>query len=333
MQYVNEQDIKEICDRLEPHKHLVKNKEFLICGGNGFLGEYFTNVLLNMDAKITIMDLQVKEYPKKVRFFQHDVIQSFPDFNTKFDYIFAAASIASPKVYKQYPIECMDVGYFGLKNCLELAKKDNAKLLFFSSSEVYGTATQIPTPETYVGAIPSDTERSCYDLSKIVGSSMVHYYVQKHGVNASIVLPFNFYGPMKNDGRVLPAFMDKIVNNKPVEIFNGGGQQRCYTYVSDGIYGCLLVLLKGKSGEKYNIGNPNEEVSVVELADRIEKVLQRPIDKKVIEYPASYAGVGDPTRRVPDISKAKKELGFEPQVSLDEGIKRFYNWAEFNYQK
>jgi UDP-glucuronate decarboxylase len=336
MQYVLDSDIEEICNRLREHRHLIDGKSFLICGGDGFLGKYFQAVLSKLghmsDVQITSIDNHESEFRLPgVKYIKHDITLPFKD-DIRYDYILAGASIASPKVYKQYPIECMDVGYLGLKNCLERAKRDDAKLLFFSSSEVYGTATQIPTPETYVGAIPSDNERSCYDLSKIIGSSMVHYYVQKHDVDASIVLPFNFYGPMKNDGRVIPSFIHKIVNGQPVEIYNGGNQQRCYTYITDGIVGCLKVLLTGGKGQKYNIGNPDTEVSVSELANVIEKVIEQPINKNVIDYPATYAGAGDPTRRVPDITKASNDLGFKPEVSLEEGIRRFYDWASKNYK-
>lgn len=330
-------DIEEIYNRLHQHRHLIDNKKFLIAGGNGFLGKYFQAVLKKFTN--TTVDVIDKSKPtfkvQDVNYHAFDILDMAEMCNQlepNYDYVFASASIASPKVYKQFPIETLDVGYIGLKNCLDFAKISDAKVLFFSSSEVYGTAEKIPTPETYVGAIPSDNERSCYDLSKIVGSSLIHYYVQKKNLKASIVLPFNFYGPQEQDGRVMPSFMEKIIKNKQIEIFNGGGQRRCYTYITDGIVGCMLVLLNGKLGEKYNIGNPNDEISVYELANKIEIVIGKNIDKNVIDYPESYAGKGDPTRRVPDIYKAVDSLGFEPIISLNNGINRFYNWAKENYR-
>lgn len=341
---VLDSDIQEIYERLIVHRHLIDGKNFLIIG-DGFLGNYFKRTLLKFEnVEITVLDKNTNVYQEnppevegyeKIKYIRQDLLsnETLNDISGKFDYVLAGASIASPKVYKQYPVETLDVGYIGLKKCLDRAIDDGAKLLFFSSSEVYGTADIIPTPETYVGAIPSDNERSCYDLSKIVGSALVHYYVQKKKLNASIVLPFNFYGPQKPDGRVMPSFMYNIVNNRPLEVFNGGKQERCYTYITDGIVGCLKVLLFGGNGEKYNIGNPNEEVSVLELASKMKKVINKEIVINIIDYPETYAGTGDPIRRVPDINKAFMTLNFEPEVNLDEGIKRFYEWAKVNYKE
>lgn len=334
-----ESDIEEIYNRLKQHRELIDGRSFLIVG-NGFLGQYFQAVLQKFDnIKLYVLD---KEKPKFELLNTIYLVADITEFDTEtasdylnvhIDYVLAGASIASPKVYKQYPIETLDVGYIGLQNCLDLATERGARLLFFSSSEVYQTATQIPTPETYVGAIPSNGERSCYDVSKLVGETLTHYYVQKRGLSAATVLPFNFYGSCLADGRVMPAFMTQLVNNKPLEVFDGGEHTRTYTYITDGVLGCLLTLLVGKSGQKYNIGNPETEISVLDLADRVLQVSGAKGTKNIIKSPETYAGGSNPTRRVPDITKAKKELGFEPLVSLDEGIQRFYSWAKENYKE
>ena len=333
-------DIDEICERLKDYKDYFVDKNVLVAGSNGFLGKYFQAVLSKLKANVFILD-QSEPLLKlsNVRYHKGDVCDcnSF-EFNYSgvkdgFDYVLAAASIASPKVYKQYPIQTLDVGFNGLKNCLDIAFCKDAKLLYFSSSEVYQSAEIVPTPETYVGAIPSDGERSCYDLSKIVGECLVYNYVKQYGVNATIVLPFNFYGPQIPDGRVMPSFMEKIVNNIPLEVYVGGEHTRCYTYINDGIVGCILALIKGKSGEKYNIGNLNDEISVLDLAKKTASRTDKNAEIKSVEYPEEYAGGSNPTRRKPDITKAKEELNFVPQISLDEGIDRFYSWAKENYKK
>lgn len=335
-----ESDIEEIYNRLKDHRKLIDNKSFLIVGGNGFLGQYFQAVLQKFNnVKIFVID---KEKPKlelpNTIYLVADIVEfdleTASDYlNVHIDYILAGASLASPKTYKQQPINTLRVGFIGLQNCLDLAQERGAKLLFFSSSEVYQSATQIPTPETYVGAIPSFGERSCYDVSKLVGETLVYYYVQKNGVYATTVLPFNFWGPaVIRDGRVMSTFMTQLVNRKSLEVFDGGNRTRCYSYITDGIVGCLLVLLLGKAGEKYNIGNPETEISVAELADKIIDITKVNTNKTFVHYPQEYAGGNDPVRRVPDITKAKNELGFNPQVSLEEGIKRFYQWALINYK-
>lgn len=331
-------DIQEIYDRLKPHRHLIDGKSFLICGSDGFLGRYAQAVLSEFEnVHIYALD---KDKPRLeipgVIYLVADIIDftaetAYEYLDVPIDYIWAGASIASPKVYKHFPIECLDVGYIGLKNCLEIAQDRKSKLLFFSSSEVYGTATQIPTPETYIGAIQTNGERSCYDISKLVGESLTHYYVEQRNVQATTVLPFNFYGPQNQDGRVLPSFMAQLVNQKPLEVFDGGERKRCYTYITDGLTGVFLALLLGKAGSKYNVGNPNDELTVSQLADRVIAISNLPAEKKLISYPENYAGGSDPLRRMPDIQKARTELGFEPQVSLDDGIARFYSWAKENY--
>jgi len=328
-----ESDIEEIVNRLQPLSNLIEGKSFLITGGNGFIGKYLQAVLSKFkNTNIVVIDKDFSMFLDGVKYFKRDVIlpESFHTYE-KYDYVVAAASIASPRVYKQFPIETMNVGYFGLLNALRVAKENKAKLLFFSSSEVYGTANVIPTPETYVGNIATNNSRSPYDISKLFGECMVYSHVKQEKVNASIALPFNFYGPMANDGRVMPSFMEKLVNNESLEVFDGGSHSRTYCYITDGIVGSLKVLLLGESGQKYNIGNTNQEISVLNLATKIKETLNLPLEIVVKDYPADYAGDGNPTRRVPDISKAKKLLNFEAQVSLEEGISRFYSWAKVNF--
>jgi UDP-glucuronate decarboxylase len=338
-------DIKEICDLLgEENRKKMYGKNFLLVGGNGFIGKWLTEVLLELKnygsaPKITVVDNFISSdrttnNQHGYKLIEHDVSNPLNPLKItkKIDYIFALSSIASPQIYKKYPLETLNVGFHGLQNCLDLAREHNARLLAFSSSEVVGTADQIPTPETYVGAIPTRSDRSCYDVGKLMVETLTYTYCQQLNIDASIIRFFNLYGPGMNskDFRVLPNFASRLVKNQSLQIYSSGNQTRTFCYGVNGILGCLLTLLNGKSGEIYNIGEPSPELSILDLVKQIEIALDRKIDYECIEYPQEYAK-SEPLRRCPDISKAKKELGYFPQVSLQEGLRRFFTWAAENY--
>jgi len=249
-------------------------------------------------------------------------------------YILQAAGIASPYYYRAYPLETLEVAVSGTKNMLELARKKGSRILFFSSSEIYGDPDpkHVPTPESYRGNVSCQGPRACYDESKRLGETLCYVYHHKFGVPVCAVRPFNVYGPgmQETDYRVLPNFASRIKGGRPLKLYGSGRQTRTFCYVTDAVVGFLLILLKGVPGEAYNIGNPKPELSMLELARRIGAVLERPLKHETVEYPDSYPA-DEPNRRCPDIAKARLQLGYEPVVDLDEGLRRFLRWADAHY--
>ncbi|HEV8591983.1 MAG TPA: NAD-dependent epimerase/dehydratase family protein, partial [Pyrinomonadaceae bacterium] len=159
-----------------------------------------------------------------------------------------------------------------------------------------------------------------------------YIYHELHGISVSTVRPFNVYGPgmQESDYRVLPNFASRIKGNHPLLVYGSGNQTRTFCYITDAIVGFLLTLLKGVPGEAYNIGNPEPEVSMQQLVECLERVLKRKVPYNLAEYPDSYPA-DEPQRRCPDIRKARLQVGFEPQINLDEGLRRFLDWTDTVY--
>jgi dTDP-glucose 4,6-dehydratase len=233
------------------------------------------------------------------------------------DFVLHMASPASPRDYMMYPIETLDVGSLGTRQMLELARKKDAKFLLTSTSETYGDPAVHPQIETYWGNVNPVGPRSCYDESKRFAEALTMAYHRNRGVRTSIARIFNTYGPrMKlNDGRVVPAFMDQALKGQPITIFGDGFQTRSFCYVSDLVDGLYRLLF---SNEEFpvNLGNPRE-MTIGEFATTI------------IELTGSRAGVvhhdlpeDDPKQRRPDITKARRILGWNPAVTLEEGMRR-----------
>jgi UDP-glucuronate decarboxylase len=343
-----DKDIINICTNIKDISSMFDGKRVLITGGQGFLGQYICATLSKLNPKevividnfITAGDKRVSNY-NNFKYIKAGVEDNIL-FTDKIDYIIFLAGIASPYYYIKYPLETINIVSVGLSNYLKLAKKHNSKLLFASSSEIYGNpdTNNIPTKETYNGNVSTLSERACYDESKRLGETLCRVYSQQ-GVLTSIVRPFNFFGPLMQptDYRVLPNFANNILTGKTVELYGNGEQTRTFCYVSDGISGIFRILLIGKSGEAYNIGNPNPEISMIELLELCEKVckdekIKHPvIYKNIIEKPYNYPVNGDPSRRCPDITKATNELGYIPKVSIKEGLTTFFTWANKNYKK
>ena len=323
-------------------------KHILLTGGRGFLGRYFTAVFQHLNLKLlkdnpvrlTVMDNLISAGPEgaqiptidHITFLQHDCIKPLPDIG-KVDFILHAAGIASPAHYRKYPLETLEVATTGLKNSLELARQNpGCRIAFFSSSEIYGDPDKlnIPTRESYRGNVACLGPRACYDMSKRLGETLVQIYHQQYGVHGTIIRPFNVYGPgmQKTDYRVLPNFGARLMEGKPLQIYGHGDQTRTFCYVTDAIGGFLRVLMEGVPGEPYNIGNPSPEISMKALAVEVARALGRDkVDFDVVDYPDTYPA-DEPNRRCPDISKAAQQLGYAPRVGLEDGLKRFFDWAQ-----
>jgi UDP-glucuronate decarboxylase len=343
-----ESDIEEIVAGLAGREQGFSGKTVVLAGAGGFLGRYFTEVFRHMNAKVLKTPCKLiaidnfitsAERPLAgdsdplIKFVKHDVTQPFA-FDDKVDFVVQAAGIASPYYYRAYPLETLSVATTGTKNMLDLATKSGARFVFFSSSEIYGDPdpAHVPTPESYRGNVACLGPRACYDESKRLGETLCYIYHERFGTSTNQVRPFNVYGPgmQQTDYRVLPNFAGQIKAGRALSVYGSGAQTRTFCYITDAMTGFLLTMLRGVPGEAYNIGNPVPEVSVLELVKQIEKLLGRSLPHRIIEYPDSYPA-DEPTRRCPDITKARKQLGFEPVVHLGDGLKRFFDWTDAAY--
>ena len=348
IQYFVPSDIEEIVERLKPFISQFSGKTIVLSGGNGFLGRYFVEIfckindsLVSDPLKLIVIDNLITSEENKIEdiqsqqidFIKHDVIEKI-DLQDKVDIVIHAAGIASPYYYRIYPLETLDVAITGTRRMLSLAKEAKAKMIFFSSSEIYGDPDpeKIPISEDYRGNVSSQGPRACYDESKRLGETLCHIYNTNFDVETNIIRPFNIFGPgmMEKDYRVLPNFASKIKGGQPVSIYGNGSQTRTFCYATDAMVGFFLVILNGLPGETYNIGNPMPEISVLQLIDYIKEVTGKRIDFNLINYPESYPG-DEPMRRMPSILKATEQLGYLPEVELKQGLTRFLSWTEKVY--
>lgn len=344
-----ESDIHEIATRLRKQAQSLEGATILLCGGHGFLGRYFiaafkhlNREVLSKPCKLIVADNHItsgkagEDAMKRdgYQFLLHDVIKPLK-IAKPVDYIIHAAGIASPYYYRKYPLETLEVAISGTKNLLQLAKQQQVKgFLFFSSSEIYGDPdpAHVPTAESYRGNVSCLGPRACYDESKRLGETLCMIFHERHGVATKMVRPFNIYGPgmQETDYRVLPNMANRIVGGQPLHVYGSGKQTRTFCYVTDAMVGFLKVLLDGSPGNVYNVGNPVPEISMAELVHLLERVVGRPLEQQLVEYPDSYPA-DEPQRRCPDINKARVQLDYHPAVPLEEGLRRFMGWATKHY--
>ncbi len=334
--------------RVEAKK--LEGKTVIISGGSGFLGSYINAILyllnkkvlkrkchvISLDNYITgfrknfLVDIKDKNF----RFLQYDVRLPFT-LNEKADFIIHAAGLASPYYYKKYPLETIESAILGAKNLLELARITRAEsFLFFSSSEIYGDpdAKSVPTPETYAGHVSSIGPRACYDESKRLAETLSLTYHQLFNVPIKIIRPFNIYGPgmRHTDYRVIPTFLYYGLKGKNLPVHDKGNQTRTFCYVTDAMTAIFKVLLSGKPGQVYNIGNDAPEVTMYELATMICDLIGNGAKPRRKSYPSSYPA-GEPQRRCPDLTKIKTTLNFTPKIDLKLGLKKSIDWFKSEY--
>jgi UDP-glucuronate decarboxylase len=344
---INEIGVR-VAQRLGESARLFEGKTILITGANGFLGQYFLETFIYLNQSVFKTPCEIVAADSHItntttndtlgtlpyRFLLQDVSKLFP-VEEKPDYILHAAGIASPMYYRRFPLETIDVATLGTRNMLELARKSKSQgLVYFSSSEIYGDPdpAHVPTTEDYNGNVSSIGPRACYDESKRLGETFCAVYHKQFGTRVMMVRPFNVYGPgMKEaDYRVLPNFANSIKAGKALNIYGTGLQTRTFCFVEDAILGFLQVLLLGRSGEAYNIGNPSPEISMRGLVELITKISPRPVKCEFIPYPESYPA-GEPMRRCPDITKAARDVGYAPGVDLEQGLRIFLDWTAHAY--
>lgn len=304
-------------------------KKVLITGAAGFLGSHLCDRFIKEGYEVAAMDnlitgdLENIEHLfslKEFEFYHHDVTK-FVHVAGKLDYILHFASPASPIDYLKIPIQTLKVGAMGTHNLLGLAKEKGARMLIASTSEVYGDPTVHPQTEEYWGNVNPVGPRGVYDEAKRYQEAITMAYHTYHGLETRIIRIFNTYGPRMrlNDGRVLPAFIGQALRGEDLTIFGDGSQTRSFCYVDDLIEGIYRLLLSDYAGP-VNIGNPSE-ITIKEFAEEI--IALTGTKQKVIYHPLPK---DDPKQRKPDITLARKVLGWEPKIDRSEGLKITYEY-------
>ena len=305
------------------------SKRVLITGAAGFLGSHLCDKFLDEGYRVVAMDNLITGDLKNIQhlfkdanfeFYHHDVT-TFVHVPGQVDYILHFASPASPIDYLKIPIQTLKVGSLGTHNLLGLAKSKNARILIASTSEVYGDPLVHPQTEEYYGNVNTIGPRGVYDEAKRFQESITMAYHRVHGLETRIARIFNTYGPRMrlNDGRVIPAFIGQALRGEDLTVFGDGLQTRSFCYVSDQVNGLFKLLLSDYT-LPVNIGNPNE-ITILDFANEIIKLTDS--DQKIVFKPLPK---DDPLQRQPDITKAKEILGWEPQVSRQEGMQKTYEY-------
>jgi UDP-glucuronate decarboxylase len=357
---VVENDLEYIATNLADEFPHLEGRNLLITGGAGFLGHYLVQSALywnRMRARrpisVTVFDSYIRGVPNWLRELdgnphlhlkKHDMAEPLPVQMGDFQYIIHASSIASPTYYRKDPIGTMDANVNGLRNLLEYARRRPEAhapfegFLFYSSSEIYGDPApgDIPTPETYRGNVSCTGPRACYDEAKRYGETLCVNFAGQFGIPVKSARPFNNYGPgLKiTDRRVLPDYARDVLSGRDIVMLSDGSPKRTFCYVADAICGYYKILVKGRPGEAYNIGVEKPEISMLELAERVVKIAQELFDYKgrVVRgesHDKEYLH-DNPNRRCPMIEKARGELGYNPSITFDEGLRRSLLWYSGN---
>jgi dTDP-glucose 4,6-dehydratase len=301
----------------------------VVTGGAGFLGSHLCEQLLRDGCEVVALDNFVTGSPTNVehlmeqgafRLVRAD-ITDYVHVPGPVDQILHFASPASPIDYLQLPIETLKVGSIGTLHALGLAKEKGARFLLASTSETYGDPQVHPQPETYWGHVNPVGPRGVYDEAKRYAEALTMAYRRTHGVDTAILRIFNTYGERMrpNDGRAIPTFIRQALKGQPITVAGDGSQTRSVCYVEDLVEGILRLLRSDLPGP-VNIGNPHE-LTMLELAERIRQLAKS--DSEIVFVPRPE---DDPSVRQPDITLAKRELGWEPQVPLDDGLGRTIEW-------
>jgi dTDP-glucose 4,6-dehydratase/UDP-glucuronate decarboxylase len=334
------EDAEIVCGDLAALLPLLNGTTLLVTGAGGFLCSHFleTIAVFNESARPGCRVLAVDNFRtglaerlswigerRDMELRQCDASRQF-DPGERVDWIIHGASIASPPVYRRFPLETIDANVNGTRHMLELLRRGGRGMLLLSSSEIYGDPdpAQIPTSEDYRGLVSSTGPRACYDESKRLAETLAMTYYRLYGSPVKIIRPFNVYGPGQrlDDGRIIPTLMSAAVHRQPIVLYSDGRATRSFCYVRDAIRGMLLVLLSPVAGEAFNVGN-DEEVTIGDLA-RIAADLDGP-PALPIHFETSTDRdylCDNPQRRCPDLTKLKKLGEWSPRVMVREGLSR-----------
>ena len=296
-------------------------KTNLVTGGAGFIGSHLIDRLMEKGEKVICLDnfytgreLNVSKWINNKNFTleNHDIVNPI---NKKVDNIWHLACPASPVHYQADPIKTAKTNFLGTLNMLELAKENNAKILLASTSEIYGDPEVHPQSEDYKGSVNIIGPRSCYDEGKRISETLFYDFKRIYNTNIRVIRIFNTYGPrmLANDGRVISNFVVQALKNKPLTIYGDGSQTRSFCYIDDLIDGIEKVM-NSDCHLPINLGN-TKEFTILELAKLVKKKLENNLNIDIRPLPED-----DPIRRKPNISRAKKELDWEPKISLNDGL-------------
>ena len=314
-------DVKALNMRLSWLKPSMSRKVILVTGGAGFIGSNLCQHFLDTtDHQVICVDnlfsgSHMLTHPRYT-LIQQDVCQLSLDFIEHIDEIYHLACPASPKYYQQNPMKTIKTCVFGTYRILKLCKRFRCKLLFTSTSEVYGDAEITPQHEDYWGNVNPIGIRACYDESKRLCETMITEYRRKHNLDLKIVRIFNTYGPQMNplDGRIIPAILSAVRTNSAIEVYGNGLQTRSLCFIDDLLRGLCLMMASAESGP-INLGNPHEECTINEVISLAEDLFQHKIERINRPLPQN-----DPRQRRPDITKAQRLLNWSPQISLKDGL-------------
>ena len=341
------EDLTSICKRMGSSLGSFEGSTLLVAGGTGFLPSFFVDAvayanehLFKEPCRILCVDNfitgdmgrleHLKDNPHVV-FLRQDITEPLL-LDGAIDYVIHAASIASPPIYRKYPLRTVDVNVFGTRNLLDLAvSKGTKSFLYLSSSEIYGDPTpeDIPTAEVYRGNVSCTGPRACYDESKRLAETLCSIYASEHHVPVKIVRPFNVYGPRLslNDGRIVPDILKNGLQGKPLVLYSDGRATRSFCYVADAVVAMLLILLSSYDGEAFNVGN-DEEVSIGKLAQEASSLF---VPQSEIRFETSddvHYLTDNPVRRCPDLAKVKQSIPWQPIIGLNEGLRRTIAWYQ-----
>lgn len=306
-------------------------KTCVVTGGAGFIGSWLCESLLSEGFRVICVDNLVTGRKENIShldgkegfsFTEDDVSKGLAT-EGQADFLFHLASPASPVDYQKLPIETMMANSLGTLNALRLASDKGARILIASTSEVYGDPREHPQREDQWGNVNPIGPRSCYDESKRFAEALTMSFRQVHGLDVRIARIFNTYGPRMraNDGRAVPNFVTQALGGKPITVYGDGKQTRSFCFVSDMVEGLKrFMFTEGISGEVINMGNP-DEYSIMEVARKIRTMTGSDSEIVFSDLPRD-----DPTRRKPDISKAREKLGWKPGVPFEEGLEKTIEW-------
>lgn len=341
------EDVKQIASKLKNELSALEGKTLLVSGGAGFICSYFSDVVAYLNdnyfsnpCKIICLDNLANSNKNRLKYlaqkpyfiFLNQSVLDPVSYEGNVDFIVHGASLASPTLYRQYPLETIEANTMGTKNMLKLAVDKKVKsFIYLSSSEIYGNPLpeNIPTPETYLGNVSCTGPRACYDESKRLGETLCMVFFNKHNVPVKIVRPFNVYGPgMTQDKRVICDFIANALNNEPITMYSTGKDTRTFCYIADAITGMFKILLSGHNGQVFNVGSDSEETSVMELAQTINAIFDNKLQivQKISEDPNYLKD--NPQRRCPDLTKIKTLLNYKPETGLKAGLIKTINWQK-----
>ena len=312
-------------------------KRTLITGGAGFLGSHLCDLFIGLGHEVISMDNLIKKENienishlmghERFKFIKYDVTE-YLHVDGSVDNILHFASLASPKDYLDYPIQTLKVGSLGTHKALGLAKEKRARFLLASTSEVYGDPKEHPQAESYPGNVDPVVPRGVYDEAKRFGEAITMAYHRTHGLQTRMARIFNTYGPRMRleDGRALPNFMVQALKGEDLTVYGDGTQTRSFCFVDDLIDGIKRLLFSDES-EPVNLGNP-EEITILDFAKEILNLTGS--RSRIVFYPSPQ---NDPKVRQPDITRAKRVLGWEPKVSRQEGLKRTLKYFQGKLSK